>query len=216
MSEDAFVSLREEMVSRQILGRRIDDARILEAFKSIPRHIFVPDAQKRFAYSDSPLPIGSEQTISQPYMVALMTQHLKLRPKMRVLEVGCGSGYQAAILAFLGAQVYTIERFPSLAKKAKKVLDSLKLAVKIKVGDGTLGWPEQAPYDRIIVTAAVSQTPPALIEQLKIGGKIVIPLGERFHQDLTVIDRVSQDKISEQEVCGCRFVPLVGEYGWSR
>ncbi len=216
MDEDAFTSLREEMVSGQILSRRINDTRILKAFKSIPRHIFVPDAQKRFAYSDSPLPIGSNQTISQPYMVALMTQYLNLKPKMRVLEIGCGSGYQAAILAFLEAQVYTMERLASLAKEAKKVLESLKLSVKIKVGDGTLGWSEHAPYDRIIVTAAASQTPAALIEQLKVGGRIVIPLGERSHQDLTVIDRVSQNKISEQEVCGCRFVPLVGEYGWSQ
>ena len=145
MKEDVFVALREEMVSEQIRSRGIDDSRILEAFRSIPRHIFVSDQQKRFAYNDCPLPIGNEQTISQPFMVALMTLHLGIEAETSVLEIGTGSGYQAAILAFLGARVYTVERFPSLAGQARKILDSLGMEVQIKEGDGTLGWPEHAP-----------------------------------------------------------------------
>lgn len=214
MKEDVFVALREEMVSRQIRSRGINDERVLEAFRNIPRHIFVPDQQKRFAYNDCPLPIGNEQTISQPYMVALMTLHLGIEAETSVLEIGTGSGYQAAILAFLGARVYTVERFPSLAGQAKKVLDSLGMEVQAKEGDGTLGWPEHAPYDRIIVTAGSSLIPPRLIEQLRAGGRMVIPIGERFHQDLTIVDKISQDEIKEERVCGCIFVPLVGEYGW--
>jgi len=213
--EDAFAALREEMVSRQILSRGIDDRRILEAFRNIPRHLFVPDNQKKFSYSDSPLPIGWEQTISQPYMVALMTLHLGVSQELSVLEVGTDSGYQAAILAFLGARVYTIERFPFLAKEAKRVLDFLGMEVRIREDDGTLGWPEHAPYDRIIVTAGTSKIPPLLIKQLKVEGRMVIPLGQRFHQELTVVEKVSLDEIREEQVCGCVFVPLVGEYGWS-
>ena len=215
MMEDAFAILREEMVSRQILSRGIDDSRILKALRSIPRHLFVPDDQKKFAYSDSPLPIGWEQTISQPYMVALMTLHLDVNQETSVLEVGTGSGYQAAILTFLGARVYTVERFPALVKGAKKVLDSLEIEVRMREGDGTLGWPEHAPYDRIIVTAGTSKIPPLLIEQLKVGGRIVIPLGQRFHQKLTVVEKVSLGQTREEQICGCVFVPLVGEYGWS-
>lgn len=214
MKEDVFVALREEMVSRQISSRGINDERILEAFRNIPRHIFVPDQQKMFAYNDCPLPIGNEQTISQPYIVALMTLHLGIEAETSVLEIGTGSGYQAAILAFLGARVYTMERFPSLAGQAKKVLDSLGMEVQAKEGDGTLGWPEHAPYDRIIVTAGSSLIPPRLIEQLRAGGRMVIPIGERFHQDLTIVDKISQDEIKEERVCGCVFVPLAGEYGW--
>jgi len=214
MKEDVFVALREEMVSRQISSRGINDERILEAFRNIPRHIFVPDQQKMFAYNDCPLPIGNEQTISQPYIVALMTLHLGIEAETSVLEIGTGSGYQAAILAFLGARVYTMERFPSLAGQAKKVLDSLGMEVQAKEGDGTLGWPEHALYDRIIVTAGSSLIPPRLIEQLRAGGRMVIPIGERFHQDLTIVDKISQDEIKEERVCGCVFVPLAGEYGW--
>jgi len=213
--KDTFTALRKEMVSRQILGRGIDDSSLLEAFQNVPRHLFVPDQQKKFAYSDCPLPIGWEQTISQPYMVALMTLHLGVSEKLSVLEVGTGSGYQAAILAFMGACVYTIERFPFLVKEAKRILDSLGMEVRIREGDGTLGWPEHAPYERIIVTAGTSRIPPLLIEQLKVGGKMVIPLGQRFHQELTVVEKVSRAEIKEERVCGCIFVPLVGEYGWS-
>ena len=213
--KDTFTALRKEMVSRQILGRGIDDSSILEAFQNVPRHLFVPDQQKKFAYSDCPLPIGWEQTISQPYMVALMTLHLGVSEKLSVLEVGTGSGYQAAILSFLGACVYTMERFPFLVKGAKRVLDSLGMEVRIREGDGTLGWPQHAPYERIIVTAGTSKIPPLLIEQLKVGGKMVIPLGQRFHQELTVVEKVSGAEIKEERVCGCIFVPLVGEYGWN-
>jgi len=196
--EDAFVASREEMVSRQILNRGIDDSSLLEAFRNVPRHLFVPEDQRKFAYNDCPLPIGWEQTISQPYMVALMTLHLSLSQGTSVLEVGTGSGYQAAILAFLGARVYTIERFHLLVKGAKGVLDSLGMEIQIREGDGTLGWPEHAPYERIIVTAGTSKIPPLLIEQLKVGGKMVIPLGQRFRQELTVIEKVSSNEIKEE------------------
>ncbi len=214
MKKDSFAGLREEMVSYQILNRGINDEKVLEAFRNIPRHLFVPEDQKRLSYSDSPLPVGCGQTISQPYMVALMTLHLNLSPGMSVLEIGTGSGYQAAILAFLGAQVYTVERFSSLAKKAKKVLNSLSIEVEMKVGDGTLGWLEHSPYDRIIVTAGSPRIPAPFIEQLKIGGRMIIPKGVRFHQNLIVADKISQDKINEKQVCECIFVPLIGEHGW--
>ncbi len=213
--KNAFAALREEMVSRQILSRGIDDSSLLEAFRNIPRHFFVPEDQKKFVYNDCPLPIGWGQTISQPYIVALMTLHLSLSKGTLVLEVGTGSGYQAAILAFLGARVYTIERFSPLAKEAKRVLDSLGMKIRIREGDGTLGWSEHAPYERIIVTAGTSKIPPLLIEQLKVGGKMVIPLGQRFRQELTVVEKISETEIKEERVCGCMFVPLVGEYGWS-
>ena len=215
MEDSRFNKLREDMVVEQILKRGIYDENILEAFRNVPRHIFVPDVEKKLSYSDQPLPIGSGQTISQPYMVALMTKSLELQPGMSVLEIGTGSGYQTAILLYLGAKVYSIERISLLADKAKKALGVLGFGkVAIKVGDGTLGWPKYASYDRIIVTASTMQAPAVLIEQLKIGGKLVIPLGEKFQQDLTVITRISADKTEEDKICGCIFVPLIGEYGW--
>lgn len=214
MNEPDFKALREKMVSEQILKRGIDTPKILEAFNTIPRHLFVPPDQKKFAYSDCPLSIGKGQTISQPYMVALMTQVLEVSPGMHVLEVGTGSGYQAAILFFLGAIVYSIERIPALAKRAKSLFDSLGYKIEIKVGDGTLGWPEYAPYDRIIVAAASLYTPPPLIEQLNIGGRVVIPLGQRFHQNLVVLHKLSKDRVKEENICGCVFVPLIGEHGY--
>ncbi|MBP7089122.1 MAG: protein-L-isoaspartate(D-aspartate) O-methyltransferase [Candidatus Omnitrophica bacterium] len=211
-----YNKLREEMVFEQILKRGIYDKDILEAFKTVPRHLFVPLQQRGLAYSDCPLAIGQDQTISQPYIVALMTKSLEIQPDMSVLEVGTGSGYQAAIMAFLGVKVYSIERIALLAKEARKVLDSLGYqSVQIKVGDGTLGWKEYAPYDRIIVTAASMHLPKALVEQVKVGGKIIIPLGERFHQDLTVVSKISKNEIKKENICGCIFVPLIGEGGWN-
>lgn len=212
MKDDVFAALREEMVRRQILSRGIDDPKILKAFRSIPRHLFVPEGQRKSAYGDFPLPIGEGQTISQPYIVALMTLCLGLSRGVKILEIGTGSGYQSAICAFLGAQVYSVERFSSLARRAGEVLGSLGLEALIKEGDGTFGWPEQAPYDRIIVTAATDKIPSRLLEQLKIKGKMVIPLGPKFQQELTVVEKLSLDKIREEKVCGCIFVPLVGKY----
>jgi len=215
MREEAeFKKLREVMVFNQILNRGIDSPDILEAFSNVPRHFFVPESQKQFAYEDCPLPIGEEQTISQPYIVALMTKALDIKPGMSVLEVGTGSGWQTAILSFLGAKVYSVERINVLAQRAEQALNSLGEKVEIKVGDGTKGWPEYAPYDRIIVTAAAPYTPEPLIQQLKVGGKIVVPVGQRFQQELTVMTKIADDKTKEEKICGCMFVPLIGEYGY--
>lgn len=215
MNQTNFDELRERMVSAQISFRGIKNPKILEAFKAVPRHLFVPREQRDFAYEDCPLPIGEEQTISQPYMTALMTEALEVKKGEKVLEIGTGSGYQAAILSFLGAKVYSVERRASLAEKAGEVIGSLGLEVEIKTGDGTLGWFERAPYDRIIVTAGAPDVPNPLVSQLKPGGKIVIPVGGRFHQELSVIEKISDTEIKEEKICGCMFVPLVGECGWN-
>ncbi|MCM8771321.1 MAG: protein-L-isoaspartate(D-aspartate) O-methyltransferase [Candidatus Omnitrophica bacterium] len=205
-------ALRIRMVKEQLLGRDINDERVLAAFQKVPRHLFVPEDFQKNAYEDYPLPIGEGQTISQPYMVALMTQLLCLSGEEKVLEIGTGSGYQAAILAELSKEVYTIERFETLANNAKKVLLKLGYAnVNVRVGDGTQGWPEEAPFDRIIVTAASPHIPHPLIEQLKDPGLLVIPLGEAFSQILTVVYK-DKAKIRQEEICGCVFVPLVGKY----
>ncbi len=208
--------LREEMVGDQILSRGIKDERIIRAFLNVPREEFVPEELRDLAYRDSPLSIGFEQTISQPYMVALMTEVLDPSPGEKILEIGTGSGYQSAILAYLGAKVFSIERVSQLAEKAKDALSKLGYQVKIKVGDGTTGWKEEAPFSGIIVTAGVDKVPPPLIEQLEIGGRIVIPLGNRFSQTLTKIEKLSQGRIREERICGCIFVPLIGKYGFSR
>jgi len=214
MNKEEFKELREKMVSQQLMGRGITNPEVLEAFKAVKRHLFVPKDQEKFAYLDCPLPIGQGQTISQPYIVALMTEALDIKKGMSVLEVGTGSGYQAAILCFLGAKVYSIERKPSFAHKAKQVLDSLGFKAEIKTGDGTMGWPEHSPYDRVIVTAASPCLPEPLIEQLKAGGRMVIPAGARFRQDLISAVKVSNSVMKEEKICGCAFVPLIGEYGY--
>ena len=214
MVEDSFFHLREEMVKTQIISRGIKDVRVIEAFLKVPRHKFIPERNIQEAYEDHPLPIGEGQTISQPYMVALMTECLKLKGEEKVLEIGTGSGYQTAILAELAREVYSIERIPSLAEKAKIVLEELGYKnVKIKIGDGTLGWEEYSPYEGIIVTAGSPEIPPPLISQLKENGRLVIPLGDSFSQVLTVVEKV-EGKIKQEEICGCIFVPLVGKYGW--
>lgn len=201
------------MVQDQIVARGIKNPKVVEAFKSVPRHLFVSKDQQAAAYGDYPLPIGFEQTISQPYMVALMTEILDLKAGLKILEVGTGSGYQAAILAFLGLRVYSVERIPQLADKAGKIINSLGYRVNIKTGDGTLGWSEHALYDRIIVTAAASEMPKNLIEQLGLEGKLAIPVGGGFHQDLTVVNKLSLEELKEEKICGCIFVPLLGSYG---
>jgi len=209
-----YRNLRRQMVESQLIPRGINDPRVIEAFLKVPRHRFVEPALERSAYDDNPLPIGGWQTISQPYMVALMTQALKLRGTERVLEIGTGSGYQAAILAELAAQVFTVERIEKLARRARQILDELKYHnIAVKIGDGTLGWAEHAPYDGIIVTAGAPQIPKTYWDQLAEGGRLAIPVGDSFTQTLKVI--VKQDgKPKETDYGGCVFVPLVGKYGW--
>lgn len=205
---------REQMVEEQLISRGITDSRVLEAFRCVPRDQFVPLKYLNEAYSDSPLPIGEGQTISQPYMVALMTQHLKLSGDESVLEIGTGSGYQTAILAELAKEVYGVERITSLADKAKSTLKQLSYDnIQITITDGTVGWKEFAPYDAIIVTAAAPAIIQPLVEQLKDKGRLVMPIGEKITQALTVTIK-SKEKIETSEICGCVFVPLLGKYGW--
>jgi protein-L-isoaspartate(D-aspartate) O-methyltransferase len=209
-----FEVLRKRMVKEQLESRGIDDPGVLSVMSCILRHEFIPTEYLGNAYADYPLSIGEGQTISQPFMVALMTQSLNLTGKEKVLEIGTGSGYQAAILAKLSKEVYSVERIKSLADAADARLKNMGVEnVKIKVGDGTLGWEEFAPYDRIIVTAAAPQVSPALIEQLKDGGFLLIPLGGTLSQMLTCLCKQGK-KIESEDICACVFVPLVGQYGW--
>ncbi len=208
-----YAVLRKRMVDSQLVCRGIADARVLGAFYKVERHKFVPEELSANAYADYPLPIGENQTISQPYMVALMTECLSLNGQEKVLEIGTGSGYQAAILAELAGEVCTIERFSALAQRAKVTLDELGYVnIKVKAGDGTLGWQEEGPFDRIIVTAASRGIPSPLIEQLKEDGKLIAPIGESFSQILTVAQK-KKGKLETTGICGCVFVPLVGKYG---
>jgi len=206
--------LRERMVRHQIIARGIENQHVIEAFLKVERHRFIPESLVGSAYADHPVPIGEGQTISQPYIVALMTECLDPSKSDKVLEIGTGSGYQAAILAELSGQVYSIERFPNLAKRAESLLGELGYAnIKIKVADGTLGWPEEAPFSRIIITAAAPEVPLPLTEQLCENGKMVLPLGGTFSQSLTIIKK-EKGRFIEKAVCGCVFVPLIGKYGY--
>ncbi|MBE0477668.1 protein-L-isoaspartate(D-aspartate) O-methyltransferase [Candidatus Aerophobetes bacterium] len=209
-----FKKQREEMVKRQLIPRGITDREVLDAFLRIERERFIPDSVREDAYKDFPLPIGEGQTISQPYMVALMTQCLRLTGKEKVLEIGTGSGYQAAILSFLSREVYSIERIFSLAEKVKKLLKQLNYNnVKVFIGNGTLGLQEYAPYDRILVSAGAKDVPPPLVEQLGEGGIMVIPVGSAYSQELIVVEK-KDGKVSSKVVERCVFVPLIGQYGW--
>ncbi len=209
-----FQILRNRMVKEQLISRGITDEKVLEAFRKVPRHKFISARHLASAYDDHPLPISEGQTISQPYIVALMSECLALTGNERILEIGAGSGYQAAILAELAGEVYTVERIPTLAEDAQQILKKLGYRnVNVKCGDGTLGWKEFSPYQGIIVTAGAPQIPEPLIEQLDEGGRIVIPLGESFSQMLTLIEK-KEGKIFQSSVCGCVFVPLIGKYGW--
>ena len=211
---DRFFEQRKRMVDVQLTRKGIRDGRVLEAVKAIPREFFISKGLQNMAYADTPLSIDCNQTISQPYMVGLMTEQLKLKGEERVLEVGTGSGYQTAILAKLAGEVYSVERFPELAEKAGKALEALELKnVEITVGDGTCGLPEHVPFDGIMVTAAAPEVPAPLLKQLTAGGRLVIPIGGRHHQILKLIVRKGYN-YKTREVCGCRFVPLVGKYGW--
>jgi protein-L-isoaspartate(D-aspartate) O-methyltransferase len=203
------------MVERQIAARGIHDPRVLSALQEIPRHLFVPPPYNKSAYEDCPLPIGNGQTISQPYIVALMTELLVLQPTDNVLEIGTGCGYQAAVLAALVQQVTSIERIPLIARLAMENLASVSIKnVDVIVGDGTVGFPEKAPYDGIIITAATPSVPLPLIEQLAEGGRLVAPVGGRDIQELIRL-RKKDGSITEEHHGGVRFVPLIGECGWS-
>lgn len=210
-----FDALRERMVQEQLITRDITDGSVLEAMRSVPRHLFVPQEVQKMAYWDGPLSIGEGQTISQPYIVALMTQLLQLRGDEKVLEIGCGSGYQAAILACLAEQVITIERHAFLASRASQRLKELGYSnVSVRVGDGTLGVPEEAPFHALIITAAAPSVPSVLKEQVSDGGRIVVPLGSLGSQVLEVLERRGAEWRRERSI-PVMFVPLIGEHGWS-
>lgn len=216
-AEDMFTSRRESMVDYQIISRGIDDPLVVEAMRRVHREAFVPDSLQDAAYEDGPLPIGAGQTISQPYIVALMTDALELRGGDRVLDIGTGSGYAAAVLACIAAEVFGIERIPELAERARKNLAAEGFDnVRVRCGDGTLGWPEEAPFDGITVAAGAPAVPDALKHQLAIGGHLVIPVGsEHISQTLMRVTRVSEDEFRTENLGGVRFVPLLGEQGWS-
>lgn len=204
------------MIESQIVARGINDSRLIDAMMKIPRHIFVEEAMAAQAYSDSALPIGEKQTISQPYMVALMTEMLHLTGTEKVLEIGTGSGYQTAILARLAARVYTIERIRTLALKARKALDSLGiLNINLRIEDGTCGWEAEAPFDAIVVTAGAPDIPRHLIDQLDIGGRVVIPIGNQSEQLLVRFTKGADGSVSREESVNCRFVKLIGQFGWN-
>ena len=209
-----YESERKIMVAEQLIIRGIKDRRVLDAMGKVPRHLFVEEALRSRAYGDYPLPIGEKQTISQPYMVALMTESLELKGNEKVLEIGTGSGYQSAVLAELCDKVYSVERIKSLAVRARKQLDLLGyMNVAIKIFDGTYGWLEYAPYDAIIVTAGAPDIPKIIVDQLSVGGRMVIPIGDEFSQTLVKVEK-KKDGITTTNICGCVFVKLVGNHGW--
>lgn len=211
-----YTRVREKMVQEQIIDRGIKDSRVIDAMRKIPRHLFVPDALLGRAYGDTALPIGDGQTITQPYMVAYLSEALGLRGNERVLEVGTGSGYQAAVLACLAERVYSVERIRSLLERARKTLDRIHCQnVVTKLSDGSYGWEEEAPFDAILITAGAPSLPQPLVDQLKIGGTMVIPVGERNNQRLIRVRKNSR-AWSEEDLMKCNFVALVGEYGWAK
>ncbi len=210
-----FTIARRRMVAEQVAARGVNDPRVLKAMLQVPRHKFVEEALEAKAYMDAPLPIGEKQTISQPYMVGVMSEALELTGTETVLEVGTGSGYQAAVLALLAERVFSLERLPALARRARRVLDENGFSkVNIRLTDGTYGWQEMAPFDSILVTAGAPQVPQQYLDQLALGGRLVIPVGNRESQVLMRITRTSEDDFHEESMLGCRFVPLVGNHGW--
>lgn len=214
MNEKELTELRNAMVDIQLVPRGITDKLVLEAMRNVPRHKFMPKNLEDAAYEDNALPIGEGQTISQPFMVAIMTEKLGLNGGEKVLEIGTGSGYQSAVIAEIASKVITIEVVSALAERSRKLFDELGYKnIEMILGDGTLGYPKEAPFDAIIVTAAAPSIPKPLIEQLKDGGKLVIPVGEMFGQTLTVATKHGK-KIDIEESIGCVFVPLVGKFGW--
>lgn len=207
---------QQKMIEEQIVARGVKDPRVLEAIQKVPRDKFVEESMILFAYEDSPLPISEGQTISQPYIVALMTEQAELNPQDRVLEIGTGSGYSAAILSLLASQVYSIERYPSLAETATQRLQTLGYHnITVLVGDGTLGHKGNAPYDAIIVTAAAPKVPEALLQQLAIHGRLIIPIGSHLgNQQLVRVRRSTENNYMYEELLAVRFVPLIGKEGW--
>jgi protein-L-isoaspartate(D-aspartate) O-methyltransferase len=209
-----FQKARDRMVESQLINRGIHDGRVLEAMRKVPRHLFVDEALRDQAYSDHPLPIGEKQTISQPYIVALMTETLELKGHEKVLEIGTGSGYQAAILAELADRVFSIERYPNLAYRSNQILQRLGYKnVIVRVSDGTLGWPDEAPFEGMVVTAGTPKVPQPLVDQLGMGGRMVIPVGDRLSQELILVERVREGS-RKTNLGGVRFVDLVGKWGW--
>ncbi len=212
-NRDPFTARRTRMVEEQLAARDIIDPVVLRVMRRVPRHLFVSERERKYAYEDHPLPIGEEQTISQPYIVAFMTQALLLQQTDKVLEIGTGSGYQAAVLAEIAKEVYTIEIIPALAQRAAALLAELHYDnVTVRTGDGYLGWPEQAPFDAIVVTAAPDHIPPALVEQLKEGGRLVLPVGDHYdYQELTRVVRRGRERVVETLLPMVRFVPMTGK-----
>jgi protein-L-isoaspartate(D-aspartate) O-methyltransferase len=220
MGVGALNDLRFERLRRQLIetirDKGIDDLEILRAFDAVPRHFFLPESVEHRAYEDAPVPIGYGQTASQPSLQALYLQTLRLQPTDRVLEIGTGSGFQTALIAQLAEHVYSVERVRELSARARAALDRLRVSnVALLVGDGTVGWSRYSPYDAILVAAAAPSVPPALIEQLASGGRILIPLGGREEQMLTLVRRAPDGTIEEEEISRCTFVPLLGRFGWS-
>jgi protein-L-isoaspartate(D-aspartate) O-methyltransferase len=213
MKAQNWVQLRERMVSEQLRSRDIQSSNVLNAMREVPRHHFIPEEFQHLAYDDRPLPIGLDQTISQPYIVAFMTEQIQPKPGMKVLEIGTGSGYQAAVLAHLGCKVFTIELLPELAQRATHTLLDLKYEnVTVKTGNGYLGWPEEAPFDAIIVTAAPEEIPPNLIEQLKDGGIMVLPVGPVNSLQYLKIVTKKGGRISTASLMPVRFVPMIDRH----
>jgi len=213
-SKNDLLKARMRMVDEQIIARGIRDPRVITAMRKVPRHLFVEEALQNQAYSDHPLPIGEKQTISQPFMVALMTEAMQLKGMEKVLEIGAGSGYQTAILAEIAFKVFSIERIRSLTIQARKLLYDLGyLNVEIKFSDGTLGWAEESPFDAIIVTAGSPGIPKPLVDQLAVGGRLVIPVGDSADQELVRITK-TEEGTKREDLGGCRFVKLIGQHGW--
>lgn len=212
---DHFETVRERMVKEQLMVRGISDAKVLDAMKSVPRHLFVDDAMRNRAYGDHPLPIAAGQTISQPFIVAYMTQMLGLTGSEKVLEIGTGSGYQAAVLSRIAEQVYTVERINGLLAGARKIFSELRYYnIQAKLDDGTMGWPENGPYDAIIVTAGGPTIPPPLVEQLGDNGKLIMPVGDQHLQVLQLLTK-TEGTVQITDLDPVRFVDLIGEHGWA-
>ncbi|HEY0674507.1 MAG TPA: protein-L-isoaspartate(D-aspartate) O-methyltransferase [Longimicrobiales bacterium] len=213
MNDRRFERQRRQLIE-SIADQGIDDLEVLRAFDLVPRHLFVPESVQHRAYEDAPLPIGFQQTASQPSLQALYLKLLKLQPTDRVLEIGTGSGYQTALLGHLAGHVYSIERIRELSQRARTVIDQLRIPnVALLVGDGTIGWSRYAPYDAILVGAGAPSVPQALIDQLSMGGRMLIPIGTLDEQQLTMV-RKTEEGITTEEVARCIFVPLLGKYGW--
>ena len=213
--ENDLIDMRRRMVIDQLSGRDIKDRKVLDVFEKVPRHRFIDQKFCKDAYADYPLPIDNGQTISQPYMVALMVQILDIKNTDKVLEIGTGSGYETAILAELAKEVFSVERFKGLTEKAGSVLKEMGYGnIMLKTGDGTEGWQEFAPFDKIVVTASAEKVPESFIGQLGQPGRLVMPVGPRPSQSLVFLEKDKRGEVSQKEICGCVFVPLIGRYGW--